>query len=76
MSKDKPYGAGKFLRNQALAVSFLVIEVLAALQIGFGNVLAWLLMGVACWNLALFIIGVVGTAMIASESLNEREAIK
>jgi hypothetical protein len=73
MTTKKPYGAGHFLRNQALAVLFLVIEVLAALQIGFDNALAWLLMGVACWNLALFVLGVVGTAMIASQSLNERE---
>jgi hypothetical protein len=73
MTAEKQYRTGNMLRNQALAVSFLVIEVLAALQIGFGNVLAWLLMGVACWNLALFIIGIVGTAMIASEALNNRE---
>jgi len=74
MSQQRKYRAGSLLRNQALAVAFLVIEVLSAMQIGFGNVLAWLLMGVACWNLALFVIGVVGTAMIATESLNEREA--
>lgn len=74
MSEGKNYGTGRFLRNQALALAFLVIEVLAALHIGFGNLLAWLLMGVACWNLALFVIGVVGTAMIATEALNQREA--
>jgi len=75
MSDKKQYRAGNILRNQVLAVSFLIIEVLAALQIGFGNVLAWLLMGVACWNLALFMIGIVGTAMIASDALNNREPL-
>ena len=76
MTTQKPYRALHFLRNQALAILFLVIEILAALQIGFDNALAWLLVGVACWNLTLFVLSVVGTAMIASESLNEREATK
>ena len=69
----KKYGAGHFLRNQTIAASFLAIELLAALHIGFGNILAWLLLVVAGWNLALILICVVGTAAIAAESLNAKE---
>lgn len=65
--------ASNFMRNQGIAAAFLLIEVLAAFQIGFGNLLAWLLMVIAGWNASLFLIGIVGVAMIAAKTINEEE---
>ena len=62
-----------FIRNQSLAAAFLVIEILAAMQIGFGHLLAWLLIVIAAWNACLLILGNLGVAMIAVKALNEKD---
>lgn len=72
MSANK-YSVGHFLRNQTLAAAFLAIELLAALHIGFSHLLAWLLLVVAGWNLALILLGVIGTAKLAADSLNAKD---
>lgn len=69
----KKYGTASFLRNQMLAAAFLVIEVPSALHIGFSHPLAWLLLVVAGWNLALILVGVIGTAALAADSLNAKD---
>lgn len=76
MMAPKKASAWNFLRNQAMAAGFLAVEVLAALHIGFSHPLAWLLMVVATWNAALLLVGIVGVAMIAAETLNEEKAAK
>ena len=68
--------AGNFVRNQSIAAAFLIVEVLAAFQLGLGNLLAWLLLTIAAWNATLFITGMVGVAMIASKAINAEEASK
>lgn len=65
--------ASNFMFNQSVAAAFLLIEVLAAFQLGFGNLLAWLLVVIAAWNASLFLVGLVGVAMIAAKTINEEK---
>lgn len=70
-SMSQQASATNFIRNQSVAAIFLTIEVLAAIQIGYGSLLAWLLSVIAAWNAALLITGIVGVAMIAAKTINE-----
>jgi len=76
MSKQPKYSPWKLLSNQARALAFLVVEVLAAIYIGFGHFLAWGLMVIAAWNAFLIVAGTFGAALVAAKSLNEAEATK
>lgn len=65
----KKASAARAMRNIALAITFAVIEVLAALQLdGWLSVALW---AVAAWNVILAVAIMVGLAIIASQALNE-----